>query len=84
MKVIFDRDKLLASLGPAAAIAPGRKTIASVEGILNRWIADRDGLIREYERNKYMIIFEARHLEALCESRFSVMDEIHTVRVGES
>ena len=61
-----------------------RLAAASVEGILNRWIADRDGLIREYERNKYMIIFEARHLEALCESRFSVMDEIHTVRVGES
>ena len=61
-----------------------RLAAAQVESILNRWIADRDGLIREYERNKYLVVFEARHLEALRESRFSVMDEIHTVRVGES
>ena len=61
-----------------------RLASAQVEGILARWIADRDGLIREYERNKYLIVFEARHLAALKDSRFSVMDEIHTVRVGES
>ncbi|MBQ9717786.1 MAG: hypothetical protein IJV76_07315, partial [Clostridia bacterium] len=61
-----------------------RLAAAQVESILNRWIADRDGLIREYERNKYLIVFEARHLEALRESRFSVMDEIQTVRVCES
>lgn len=61
-----------------------RLASAQVESILSRWISDRDGLIREYERNKYMVIFEARHLEALKESRFSIMDEIHTVRVGES
>ena len=57
---------------------------AEVESILTRWITDRDGLIREYERNKYLIVFEARHLADLRENRFSVMDEIHTVRVGES
>ncbi|MBE6657229.1 MAG: hypothetical protein E7604_02190 [Ruminococcaceae bacterium] len=61
-----------------------RLASAQVESILSRWIADRDGLIREYERNKYLVVFEARHLAALKESRFSVMDEIHTVRVGES
>ncbi|MBR5871892.1 MAG: DHH family phosphoesterase [Clostridia bacterium] len=61
-----------------------RLASAQVESILNRWISDRDGLIREYERNKYLIVFEARHLEALKEGRFSIMDEIHTVRVGES
>ena len=61
-----------------------RLASAQVESILSRWIADRDGLIREYERNKYLIVFEARHLAELKESRFPIMDEIHTVRVGES
>ncbi len=34
MKVIFDRDILLSALTPAASIAPGKNTIASIEGIL--------------------------------------------------
>lgn len=61
-----------------------RLASAQIESILSRWISDRDGLIREYERNKYLIVFEARHLADLRENRFSIMDEIHTVRVGES
>lgn len=56
MKVIFDRDKLLASLGPAAAIAPGRKTIASVEGILFECPGDEPGTCRltAYDMEKGM------------------------------
>ena len=46
MKVVFDRDKLLAALGPAAAIAPGKKTIASVEGILFECPGDEPGTCR--------------------------------------
>ena len=34
MKVQFDRDALLAALIPAAAVAPARNTMASIEGIL--------------------------------------------------
>lgn len=56
MKVIFDRDKLLASLGPAAAIAPGKKTIASVEGILFECPGDMEGTCRltAYDMEKGM------------------------------
>jgi len=46
MKVVFDRDKLLTALGPAAAIAPGKKTIASVEGILFECPGDEPGTCR--------------------------------------
>jgi len=46
MKVVFDRDKLLQSLTPAAAIAPGRKTIASVEGILFECPGEEPGTCR--------------------------------------
>lgn len=34
MKAVFDRDELLTALIPAASIAPGKNTIASIEGIL--------------------------------------------------
>ena len=59
MKVVFDRDKLLAALAPAAAIAPGRKTIASVEGILFECPGDEPGTCRltAYDMEKGMRTF---------------------------
>jgi hypothetical protein len=47
---------LLASLGPAAAIAPGKKTIASVEGILFECPGDMEGTCRltAYDMEKGM------------------------------
>lgn len=61
-----------------------RLASAQVESILGKWISERGGLIREYERNKFLVVFEAHHLPALIADRFSIMDEIHTVRIGES
>ncbi len=46
MKVVFDRDKLLQALSPAASIAPGKKTIASVEGILFECPGEEEGTCR--------------------------------------
>ena len=59
MKVIFDRDKLLTALGPAAAIAPGKKTIASVEGILFECPGEEPGTCRltAYDMEKGMRTF---------------------------
>ena len=46
MKVIFDRDTLLTALTPAASIAPGKNTIASIEGILFECPGDVEGMCR--------------------------------------
>ncbi len=56
MKVIFDRDTLLTALGPCAAIAPGKKTIASVEGILFECTEENRGTCRltAYDMEKGM------------------------------
>ncbi|MGM9626299.1 MAG: DHH family phosphoesterase, partial [Eubacteriales bacterium] len=47
-------------------------------------ITDKNGLIKEYERNKFLVVFEARHIEEMKAGHFSVMDDIHEVRIGES
>ncbi len=46
MKAIFDRDELLTALIPAASIAPGKNTIASIEGILFECPGDEQGECR--------------------------------------
>ncbi|MCQ2432143.1 MAG: DHH family phosphoesterase [Clostridia bacterium] len=61
-----------------------RLASAQVEDVLRRWVEGMNGLLKEYERNKYIVVFEAKHIPALIESRFSVMDDIREIRVGES
>lgn len=46
MKVIFNKDILLAALSPAASIAPARNTVASIEGILFECPGDNPGECR--------------------------------------
>lgn len=46
MKVIFDKEELLTALIPAASIAPGKNTIASIEGILFECPGDEQGECR--------------------------------------
>lgn len=46
MKVIFNRDELLTALIPAASIAPGKNTIATIEGILFECPGDEPGECR--------------------------------------
>ncbi len=61
-----------------------RLASAQVEDLLNQWMAGMDGLIKEYERNKFIVVFEAKHLPALLEGHFSIMDDIREIRIGES
>ncbi len=46
MKAIFNRDILLSALAPAAAVAPAKNTISTIEGILFECPGDEDGMCR--------------------------------------
>lgn len=59
------------------------KTTNAVENKLKKWVNGMDGVIRAYERNKYLIVFDAERLEECLESRFDILDEIREVRVGD-
>ena len=46
MKAVFNRDILLSALSPAAAVAPSKNTISTIEGILFECPGDEDGSCR--------------------------------------
>ena len=46
MKAIFNRDVLLSALAPAAAVAPSKNTISTIEGILFECPGDSEGTCR--------------------------------------
>ena len=56
---------------------------AEVESKLKDWVVSMNGIFRSYDRNKYMAIFDVMHLEALIGNRFSILDDIRSVHVGD-
>lgn len=60
-----------------------RSAATEVEEILRNWAASMNGVIRSYEKDKYLMLFDYRHLKECVESRFSILDDIRSVRVGD-
>ena len=60
-----------------------RSAATEVEEILRNWAASMNGVIRSYERDKYMMFFDYRHLSECVEGRFNILDEVRSIRVGD-
>ena len=57
-----------------------RSTImAEIDGRIESWVADTGGILRRYQRERYLFIFEQRHLEKFIDSKFDILDAIHQV-----
>ena len=54
-----------------------------VETILKNWASSMGGILREYDRNKYMILFSREMLSACIKSKFEILDAIRDVRIGD-
>lgn len=57
---------------------------AEVEKRLKNWAASLNAILRSYENDKYILFMDSDKLAACLESRFSIMDDIRDVRVGDS
>lgn len=49
---------------------------AEISKVLNAWVASMNGIIKEYERDKYIIFIEERYIQAQIESKFDVLDRV--------
>lgn len=54
----------------------------AINNVLQRWIAGKGGLLRKLERNRYLYLFEAQHLQGMTEQNFSLLEEMHRVVNG--
>ncbi|MBQ9941068.1 MAG: DHH family phosphoesterase [Clostridia bacterium] len=49
---------------------------AQVAVALKEWAASLNGILKEYERDKYIIITESRYLDSITEKKFDILDRI--------
>ena len=60
------------------------RTAAAVIGQeLEAWSASIGGIIKEYDRDKYFLIFEKSNLEALRENKFDILDTLRNISIDD-
>ena len=51
----------------------------AVEDKLGQWCSGFSGILRRYDRDRYLLLMEHRYMERLREEKFKITDEIHDV-----
>lgn len=57
--------------------------VSSIDDKLKAWAASMNGIIKSYENDKYIMLFDSLCLDKCIENRFSILDEIREARVGD-
>ena len=50
-----------------------------VEDKLHHWCEGYHGILRRYDRDRYLVFFETRNIDAMREEKFRITEEIHKV-----
>lgn len=61
-----------------------RDAAHEIEQILKEWVAGLRGLIREYDRDKYLIVLPHESLDKCISSKFDILERIRAVRLGDN
>ena len=56
-----------------------RAATAKVSGILTEWVSSMNGIIKEFDRDKYIALFDKSNVAAVVESKFDVLDRVREV-----
>lgn len=55
-----------------------------IDLILKEWAESSNGILKEYQSNKYVFFFRTADMKEFLDKKFDVLDKIRDVRVGES
>ena len=61
-----------------------RATANLIEETLTAWVEGMGGMLREYDRDKYLALFSAERLGDCVRDGFSILDDIMNIRVGDN
>ena len=56
--------------------------IALIDRKVNQYFTNVDALVRKIEKDKYFIVFKYKYLQQLEEDKFSVLEDVKTVKAG--
>lgn len=76
--VIDNYDDLMQSIEDAGSA----QILAEIDSKLTRWMGYTNGIIKKFERDKYLFIFEQKYLKDFEEKKFDILDSIKEINMG--
>ena len=61
-----------------------RSAANEIEEILKKFANNMNGFIREYDRDKYIMVFSREKYEECAENKFDILETVRNVRLGDS
>lgn len=61
-----------------------KTAVNEIEFRLKEWVAGMRGLIRECDREKYLLVFDRKALEECIRDRFSILDIVRNIQLGDN
>jgi c-di-AMP phosphodiesterase-like protein len=58
--------------------------VVEIETKINNWTAYANGIVKKYERDKYLFIFENKYLKTFQEKKFDILDSVKEINVGNT
>lgn len=56
--------------------------VALIDRKINKFIASFGGILKKIEKDKYFIVLKQKHLAQIQDSRFSLLEDVKTVNIG--
>ncbi len=56
--------------------------VALIDRKVNKYITSINGLVKKLEKDKYFFVFKQQYMERLEEERFSILEDVKTVNIG--
>ena len=53
---------------------------AQINSKINQWVNDYNGLMCRLERNRFLLLFEARDLDAMAENKFDLLESVRALQ----
>lgn len=61
-----------------------RTAVSEIETILKEWAAGFGGMLREYEREKYLLVFTRSALDECINNKFRILETVRNVKLGDN
>jgi len=52
--------------------------LSDIDDKITAWAGDKGGYLCKYERDRYLFLFEERHLESVIKDKFSILEKVHS------
>ena len=56
--------------------------VALVDRKVSKYFSERDSIVKKIEKDKYFVVFKHKYLSELIEDKFSILEEVKTIKVG--